>query len=103
MGFGVVKHTPEDMRQFVQQGLSAVADLRSTAQQRIVIGETMATATLQGAAGTAVHQGFVQNVQQLKTVADTTEEKCQGTLRMIDAAEEATMAGAARIAAIVPA
>ncbi len=100
-GVGVVKLTMDEMRQFVQQGRSSVADLRTSSMQYGAIGEAMATASMQGGAGVAVHQAFVQNVQKSNQLADHTEEKLDGVERFVTASEEATAQGAARVYALV--
>ena len=65
MGFGVLKQSTEEMRSSVQQGQSQVSDLRTHLNIYGVTGEVLATQTMQGAAGAAVHQGLVQTVQRL--------------------------------------
>jgi hypothetical protein len=99
----VVKLTTEEMRQFVQAGRSAVADLRATSAAYGSIGETIATATMQGGAGMAIHQAFSQNVVKINQLASATEEKLDGMDRFIQAQEEATAQGQSRALAVVSA
>lgn len=103
MTVGVVKLTTEEMQQFVQQGRSAVADLRSTSASYGSIGETIAMATMQGGAGMAIHQAFVQNVQRTNELANTTEEKLDGVERFIAAQRDATAQGQSQVWAVASA
>ena len=103
MGFGILKQTTEDMRASAQQGLTSVSDLRTSLNIYATIGEVVASQTMQGAAGVAVHQGLVQTVQRGHTVANTTEEKLNGVLNAISAQEDAAANGASKVWAVVQA
>jgi len=103
MDSGVLKQTTEEMRASVQQGLSQVADLRTSLNTYATVGEVVATQTMQGAAGVAVHQGLVQTVQRGHQVANTTEEKLNAVNHAISAQEEAAANGASKVWAIVQA
>lgn len=103
MGFGVVKLTPEEMRAHTQQGMTAVNDLRTSLNGYGTVGEVVATQTMQGAAGVAVHQSLVQTVQRGHQVANTTEEKLQAVNHAISSQEEASANGASKVWAVVQA
>lgn len=103
MGFGILKQTTEEMRASAHQGLTSVSDLRTSLNMYGTVGEVVASQTMQGAAGVAVHQGLVQTVQRGHTVASTTEEKLNGVLNAISAQEDAAANGASKVWAVVQA
>ena len=103
MGFGVLKQSTEEMRSSVQQGQSQVSDLRTHLNIYGVTGEVLATQTMQGAAGAAVHQGLVQTVQRGHQIANITEEKLNAVNHAVNSQEEAAANGAAKVWAVVQA